>query len=144
MRSSRPCGQFDEQEPGTNIDPLDGVGFVEPDWQTIFALLDGDPEQAQRDYGALAHALRETLQWIIPPGCRGRTGAIPNVAHRAIALLWTLNPEYFGGLSMREVCRRRGLNYKTMRKHTAEVRRRFGIRNRWQVYGQFKPTKMAR
>lgn len=58
-----------------------------------------------------------------------------HIGRRAIALLWTLNPQYFEGVSLTTLANRLGLHKAILSAHAAQARRVFGIHNRGQAHG---------
>ena len=78
----------------------------------------------------------------------GSNGAdrLTTMSRRLIALAWTMSPDYFedspslAGIAKTIDCTRSALSF-----YSAEVRRRFGIRNRCQDHGwNFKDKKEAK
>src|SRR5205809_7386353 len=62
-------------------------------------------------------------------------GGDAHVGRRAIALFWTLNPDYFEGVSLTALANRLGLHKAILSAQAAEARRKFGIKNRGQAHG---------
>jgi len=92
------------------------------------------PAYEPRDFQDAAGALHEILRWIAEPVAGGSRQHLRGVRNRAVALAWTINPDTVGGLSMRQLARRIGVKPSTLTVFTAEVRARFGIRNRYHVH----------
>jgi hypothetical protein len=53
----------------------------------------------------------------------------------AIAPFWTLNPDYFEGVSLAALANRLGLHKAILSAQAAEARRKFGFKNRSQALG---------
>src|SRR5947207_14399017 len=62
-------------------------------------------------------------------------GGDAHVGRRAIALFWTLNPDYFEGVSLTALANRLGLHKAILSAQAVEARRKFGIKNRGQAHG---------
>jgi len=92
------------------------------------------PAYEPRDYQDAAGALHEILRWIAEPVAEGSRQHLRGVRNRAIAFAWSVSPDALGGLSMRQLARRIGIKPSTLTVYTAEVRARFGIRNRYHVH----------
>jgi hypothetical protein len=91
------------------------------------------PYDADR-YQDAAGALREMLRWVGEPLANDRRHPIRTFRNRAVALLWVVNPDAVGGLSARALARRMGMRASTLTVFTAQVRDRFGIRNRFSAH----------
>jgi hypothetical protein len=92
------------------------------------------PAYEPRDFQDAAGALHEILRWVAAPVAGGSRQHLRGVRNRALALAWSISPESVGGLSMSQLARRIGVAPKTLTVYTAEVRARFGIRNRYHVH----------
>jgi len=75
------------------------------------------------------------IEWIIEGADFTKLDADAHVGRRAIALFWTLNPDYFDGVSLTALANRLGLHKAILSAQAAEARRKFGIKNRGQTHG---------
>src|SRR5438034_8037544 len=75
------------------------------------------------------------IEWIIEGADFTKLDADAHVGRRAIALFWTLNPDYFEGLSLTDLANRVGLHKTILSAQVANARRKFGIKNRGQAHG---------
>ena len=75
------------------------------------------------------------IGWIIEGADFTKLDADAHVGGRAIALFWTLNPDYFEGVSLTALANRLGLHKAILSAQAAEARRKFGIKNRGQAHG---------
>ncbi len=75
------------------------------------------------------------IEWIIEGADFTKLDADAHVGRRAIALFWTLNPDYFEGVSLSALANRLGLHKAILSAQAAEARRKFGIKNRGQAHG---------
>jgi hypothetical protein len=80
----------------------------------------------------LGSALQSIIEWIIQGADFTKLDADAHVGRRAIALFWTLNPDYFEGVSLTTLANRLGLHKAILSAQAAEARRKFGIKNRGQ------------
>ena len=81
----------------------------------------------------LADSLRVVLTWIAA-GDRTDPRYTKLVARRCIGALWTINPDYFDGLSLAEIAREAGVHCHkwTLSKQARAFADEFGIQNRSQ------------
>jgi hypothetical protein len=126
---------FHDDYQSEKLDPLDGHGAVEFDWQQVSTLLDeAEPNEVERDYDALAIALKRILLWLIKGDLRQPHCELV-IARRVIALAWSIDPAYFKATpSLSQVARHLGMSVQKLSRYTADVRRQFGIRNRLQAH----------
>ncbi len=106
------------------------------DWADLERRLGEAGEQLEdRDFAALGSALQSIIEWIIEGADFTKLDADAHVGRRAIALFWTLNPDYFDGVSLTTLANRLGLHKAILSAQAAEARRKFGIKNRGQAHG---------
>src|SRR5213594_3228210 len=106
------------------------------DWADLERRLGEAEEQLEdRDFAALGSALQSIIEWIIEGADFTKLDADAQVGRRAIALFWTLNPDYFEGVSLTALANRLGLHKAILSAQAAEARRKFGIKNRGQAHG---------
>ena len=75
------------------------------------------------------------IEWIFEGTDLAKLDADAHVGQCAIVLFWTLNPDYFEGVSPTALANRFGLHKAILSAQAAEARRRFGIKNRGQAHG---------
>lgn len=115
------------------LDPL-APEVVDFDWAALEEGLDAHQLQAS-EFERLGDALHTLLDWIIPRNIAPAT-LEKVVARRAIALAWCISPAYFeGSPSLTRLAAEIGVNKVLLSRHTADVRRRFGVSNRSQAHG---------
>ena len=106
------------------------------DWADLERRLGEAEEQLEdRDFAALGSALQSIIEWIIEGADFTKLDADAHVGRRAIALFWTLNPDYFEGVSLTTLANRLGLHKAILSAQAAEAYRKFGIKNRGQAHG---------
>ena len=97
-----------------------------------------NPEQAKRRRtiaGFLVARIQVELGRAAASGQKVELAADAHVGRGAIALFWTLNPDYFEGVSLTALANRLGLHKAILSAEAAEARRKFGIKNRGQAHG---------
>ena len=85
--------------------------------------------------GFLVARIQVELGRAAASGQKVELAADAHVGRRAIALFWTLNPDYFEGVSLTTLANRLGLHKAILSAQAAEARRKFGIKNRGQAHG---------
>jgi len=127
--------EFLENYRNEHEDTLDARTY-DFDWADLERRLDEAEEQLEdRDFAALGSALQSIIEWIIEEADFTKLDADAHVGRRAIALFWTLNPDYFEGVSLTALANRLGLHKAILSAQAAEARRKFGIKNRGQAHG---------
>ena len=127
--------EFLENSRNEHEDTLDARTY-DFDWADLERRLGEAEEQLEdRDFAALGPALESIIEWIIEGADFTKLDANAHVGRRAIALFWTLNPDYFEGVSLTALANRLGLHKAILSAQAAEARRKFGIKNRGQAHG---------
>src|SRR5881296_960486 len=139
--------EFLENYRNEHEDTLDARTY-DFDWADLEPRLgEAEEELEDRDFAALGSALQSIIEWIIEGADFTKLDADAHVGRRAIALFWTLNPDYFEGVSLTALANRLGLHKAILSAQAAEARRKFGIKNRGQAhgwnFGQSKPEEKA-
>ena len=111
------------------------------DWETLmenlseFDRLDLTPEEENR----LQTTLEGIFDWAMEPltGQRSTTSKkLEMIGRRMVALCWVIGPSRFGDdPSARQVAKSIGCHYAVFSELTAELSRKFGVRNRHQLHG---------
>ncbi len=96
---------------------------------------EAEEQLEDRDFAAFGSALQSIIEWIIEGADFTKLDADAHVGRRAIALFWTLNPDYFEGVFLTALAKRLGLHKAILNAQAAEARRKFGIKNRGQAHG---------
>ena len=92
--------EFLENYRNEHEDTLDGRTY-DLDWADLERRLGEAEEQLEdRDFAAHGSALQSIIEWIIEGADFTKLDADAHVGRRAIALFWTLNPDYFEGVSL--------------------------------------------
>ena len=126
-------------------DPLDSR-HCDFDWATLAeSMKESRAEMHERDWDALVKAIQTLLRWIIPTNLRGPSPE-KFIARRCIALLWTINPDYFDGApSISELARQLKVTRATLSTYAANASRKFDTRNRGQSHGwNYKPKRVVK
>src|SRR6266496_5402398 len=127
--------EFLENYRNEHEDTLDARTY-DFDWADLERRLGEAEEQLEdRDFAALGSALQSIIEWIIEGADFTKLDADAHVGRRAIALFWTLNPDYFDGVSLTTLANRLGLHKAILSAQAAAARRKFGIKNRGQAHG---------
>ncbi len=127
--------EFLENYRNEHEDTLDARTY-DFDWADLERGLGEAEEQLEdRDFAALGSALQSIIEWIIEGADFTKLDADAHVGRRAIALFWTLNPDYFEGVSLTTLANRLGLHKAILSAQAAEAPRKFGIKNRGQAHG---------
>ena len=127
--------EFLENYRNQHEDTLDARTY-DFDWADLERRLGEAEDQLEdRDFAALGSALQSIIEWIIEGADFAKLDADAHVGRRAIALFWTLNPDYFEGVSLTALANRLGLHKAILSAQAAEARRKFGIKNRGQAHG---------
>jgi len=106
------------------------------DWADLERRLgEAEKQLEDRDFATLGSALQSIIEWIIQEADFTKLDADAHVGRRAIALFWTLNPDYFEGVFLTTLANRLGLHKAILSAQAAEARRKFGIKNRAQAHG---------
>ena len=105
------------------------------DWEELERSLGEDnPDQEEGLVAKLSFALRQVMEFIIDVDLE-RPEAMQVIARRCIGVLWTINPDYFNGLSLTRLAELLGCSTQTLSKHSADWHRKYGIGNRGQSHG---------
>src|SRR5947208_12107353 len=127
--------EFLENYRSEHEDTLDARTY-DFDWADPESRLGEAEEQLEdRDFAAHGSALQSIIEWIIEGADFTKLDADAHVGRRAIALFWTLNPDYFEGVSLTALANRLGLHKAIVSAQAAEARRKFWIKNRGQAHG---------
>ena len=106
------------------------------DWAALERRLGEAEEQLEdRDFAAVGSALQSIIEWIVQRADFSKLDVDAHVGRRAIALFWTLNPDYFEGVSLTALANRLGLHKAILSAQAAEARRKFGIKDRGHAHG---------
>ena len=100
------------------------------DFAEVLERLDGelrDLTEKQRE--DLGRALRELLIWCV----KSKSTSLKTVGKRLALLVWIIDPQTFDGAPLRKLARRFRMSRSSLVHTSAEVSRRFGIRNRSQI-----------
>jgi len=127
--------EFLENYRNEHEDTLDARTY-DFDWADLERRLGEAEEQLEdRDFAALGPALQSIIEWIIQGVDFSKLDVDAHVGRSAIALFWTLNPDYFEGVSLTALANRLGLHKAILSAQAAEAPRKFGIKNRGQAHG---------
>lgn len=122
-------------------DPLAQSQIEDFDWQELFRRTDGDDAQPD-ELARMGQAVGEILRFLLQDW--NHVEYETRIARRLIAFAWTVNPEFFGGVSLSELARQLEIpNTERLSVHSAEVRRRFKIQNRFQSHSRLKEVSDA-
>lgn len=121
---------FDETMTHPKATAIDAPRFIEFDWELLRRELgEAREEMGATDYALLAQVLGELLRWVV------KGNKLHIIGRRAVALAWVVNPDIFEGKSAAAIARRVGVHREMLSEDSAEVSRRFGVRNRAQKHG---------
>jgi hypothetical protein len=122
-----PADALDRRRP---VDPIDGRGHIDPDWDAIDTAIDGI---APSDLQQLGDALRIILKALLAnPRNHPFARMSPVYAVRLIALGWVLMPDHFGSCTLRDLARTLRIHHKVLEWHAQRATKTFGIMNRRQ------------
>ncbi len=120
--------EFLENYRNEHEDTLDARTY-DFDWAELERRLGEADEQIEdRDFAALGSAPQSIIEWIIEGADFTKLDADAHVGRRAIALFWTLNPDYFEGVSLTALANRLGLHKAILSAPAAEAAGSSGLR----------------
>ena len=109
-------------------------------FEDIYARLDGDVETLREDAMRLAgSAIHHAFEWAAEPlKFKNLTNEekLRQIGLRTLAALWTVSPEFVGGISGRQLSRDLGYCHAAVSEAASAFTRRFGIRNGAQAHGR--------